>query len=159
MLDALRDFMRRLGREADAGRHFSADDSRLAVAALLVHAVAIDSVASDKERAKLRELLTRNFGLSGDDLDLLIEDAAAAESEAVDLYRFTSVIKRGASHDARIRVIENLWEMAYADGVSSEFEENLIWRVAELLGVSPRDRIAMKQRVTENKSVSGDNRE
>ena len=159
MLDALRDFMRRLGQEADGGRHFSADDSRLAVAALLVHAVAIDSVESDAERAKLRELLARNFGLSGGDLDQLIEDAATAESEAVDLYRFTSVIKRGASHDARIRVIENLWEMAFADGVSSEFEENLIWRVAELLGVSPRDRIAMKQLVAENKSVTRDSRD
>jgi uncharacterized tellurite resistance protein B-like protein len=159
MLDALRDFMRRLGQEAEGSRHFSADDSRLAVAALLVHAVAIDSVVSDAERAKLRELLARNFGLSGDDLDRLVEDAATAESEAVDLYRFTSVIKRGASQDARIRVIENLWEMAYADGVSSEFEENLIWRVAELLGVSPRDRIAMKQLVAENKSVTRDNRD
>lgn len=159
MLDALRDFIRKLGQEAEGDRHFSADDSRLAVAALLVHAVAIDSVASDAERAKLRELLARNFGLSGDDLDRLIEDAATAESEAVDLYRFTSVIKRGASQDARIRVIENLWEMAFADGVSSEFEENLIWRVAELLGVSPRDRIAMKQLVAENKSVTRDNGE
>lgn len=159
MLDALRDFMRRLAQETEAPRHFGADDSRLAVAALLVHAVAIDGVASDSERAKLRELLARNFGLSGDDLDLLVEDASAAESEAVDLYRFTSVIKRTASHDARVRVIENLWEMAYADGVSSEFEENLIWRVAELLGVSPRDRISMKQLVAENKSVTRDNRD
>jgi uncharacterized tellurite resistance protein B-like protein len=159
MLDAIRDFMRRLSQEPGADRHFDPDDSRLAVAALLLHAVAIDSVASEAERVKLRELLTRNFGLSGDDLDRLIEDATAAEREAVDLYRFTSVIKRGMSQDARIRVIENLWEMAFADGVSTEFEENLVWRVAELLGVSPRDRIAMKQLVAENKSVSRDNRD
>jgi uncharacterized tellurite resistance protein B-like protein len=159
MLDALRDFMRRLGGETEPSRHFSADDSRLAVAALLVHAVAIDGVVSDAERAKLRELLARNFGVTGDDLDLLVDDAAAAESEAVDLYRFTSVIKRSLTQDARIRVIENLWEMAFADGASHEFEENLIWRVAELLGVSPRDRIAMKQLVAENKSVTPDNRD
>ena len=63
-----------LEREEE-GRHFSADDSRLALAALLVHAVAIDGAVSDAERAKLRELLARNFGLSGDDLDRLIEDA------------------------------------------------------------------------------------
>ena len=40
--------------------------------------------------------------------------------------------------------------------VSHEFEENLIWRVAELLGVSPRDRIAMKRLVAENKSAGRD---
>jgi uncharacterized tellurite resistance protein B-like protein len=156
MLDALRDFMRRIGETEGEKRHFSADDSRLALAALLVHATAIDGVARDAERGKLRELLARNFGLTGDDLDLLLEDAAAAESEAVDLFRFTSVLKRHMNEDARIRVIENLWEIAYADGVSHEFEENLVWRVAELLGVNRRDRIAMKQLVAENKSVSRD---
>ena len=83
--------------------------------------------------------------LSGDDLDRLVEDATAADNEAVDLYRFTSVLKRSMSEDERIRVIENLWEMVFADGASHEFEENLVWRVAELLGVSPRDRIAMKR--------------
>jgi uncharacterized tellurite resistance protein B-like protein len=153
ILDTLRNFMRRLGTQEDE-RHFSADDSRMALAALLVHSVAIDGLASPEERAKLRELLARNFGLSGTDVELLIADATTAENEAVDLYRFTSVLKRQMSHDARIRVIENLWEMAYADGRSHEFEENLIWRVAELLGVSPRNRIAMKRLVAENKSVS-----
>jgi uncharacterized tellurite resistance protein B-like protein len=53
MLDTLRDFMRRLGAQ-DEERHFSADDLRLALAALLVHSVAIDGVTSAAERAKLR---------------------------------------------------------------------------------------------------------
>ncbi len=152
MLGALRDFMRRLGAEEDTG-HFSPDDTRLALAALLVHAIAIDGVTSDEERAKLRDLLARKFDLSSDELELLIEDATAAEAEAVDLYRFTSVLKNRMSEDERIRVVENLWEMAYADGTSHEFEENLIWRVAELLGVNRRDRIAMKNRVAGNKSA------
>ena len=86
-----------------------------------------------------------------------MREAEAHEQEAVDLYRFTSVLKRHMSEDARIRVIENLWEMVFADGASHEFEENLVWRVAELLGVSPRDRIAMKRLVAENKSVRRDN--
>jgi uncharacterized tellurite resistance protein B-like protein len=158
MLDTLRDFMRRFGAREEE-RHFSADDMRLALAALLVHAVAVDGVVSAAERTKLRELLGRNFGLAGEDLELLVADATAAESEAVDLYRFTSVLKRQMSQDARIRTIENLWEMAYADGVSHEFEDNLIWRVAELLGVSPRDRIAMKRLIAENKSAARENGE
>lgn len=157
MLDALRDFIRGLGAAEPDARHFAKEDARLALAALLVHAVSIDGVVSEAERVKLRELLGRNFGLSGADLDLLIEDAGAAEGEAVDLYGFTSVLKRQMSEEARIRVIENLWEVVYADGVSQEFEENLVWRVAELLGVSPRDRIAMKRLVAENKFVRRDN--
>jgi uncharacterized tellurite resistance protein B-like protein len=156
MLDALRDFIHRLGAEEEE-RHFGGNDARLALAALLVHSTAIDGVVTDAERRVLRDLLARGFGLDGADLELLIEDAVAAESEAVDLYRFTSVLKRQMTHDERVRVIENLWEIAYADGASHEFEENLIWRIAELLGVSPRDRIAMKHLVAENKSAVADN--
>lgn len=144
--------MRRLGADEEE-RHFGEEDSRLAVAALLVHSMTIDGSASDSERAKLADLLERKFGLSGADLDLLIHDAVTAENEAVDLYRFTSVLKRQMSEAERIRVIEDLWEIAFADGANHEFEENLVWRVAELLGVNARDRIARKRLVAENKSV------
>ena len=42
-----------------------------------------------------------------------------------------------------------LWEIAFADGSVDEFEENTIWRIAELLGVSTRDRVLLRQRVAE----------
>ena len=40
-----------------------------------------------------------------------------------------------------------MWEMIYADGHVTEFERNLIWRVADLLGISSRERIELGQRV------------
>jgi uncharacterized tellurite resistance protein B-like protein len=153
MIDVLRDLVRRFGRE-EKRRHLSEDDARLALAALLVHCTAIDGAVSEAERGVLKDLLSRNFGLSDVDLETLIADALHAEREAVDLYRFTSVLKRQMSEDERIRVIENLWKIAYADGASHEFEENLVWRVAELLGVHRRDRIATKRAVAENKSTA-----
>lgn len=150
MLDAIRGFMRRLGAEEKQQRHFSDDDARLALAALLVHCTSVDGAVSAAEERKLRDLLTRTFGVSGDDLQRLLDDAVAADREAVDLYRFTSVLKRQMSEEERVRVVENLWEIVYADGASHEFEENLVWRVAELLAVSRQDRIARKRAAAEN---------
>jgi uncharacterized tellurite resistance protein B-like protein len=152
MLDALRNLVRKLGAP-DPARGFDPDDLRLALAALLVHAMQIDGAASAAEEEKLAGLLGRAFGLGGDDLRRLIDDARTAEREAVDLYRFTSVLKRQMGEDERIRVVENLWEIVLADGESHEFEENLVWRVSELLGVHRSDRIASKRAVTENKSA------
>lgn len=153
MLDALRDFIRGLGADAAPERHFGADDTRLALAALLIHLMVIDGKTTAAERAKVRDLLTREFGLSGADLDLLIEDATMAENEAVDLYRFTTVLKRSMSEDERVRVIGNLWEIAYADEASDEFEENMVWRVAELLGVNRRDRIAARRWAADSRAA------
>jgi uncharacterized tellurite resistance protein B-like protein len=149
MIGALRDFVRRLNTTPDL--HFDGDDQRLALAALLVHCTEIDGSVTPKEHAMLRDVLARSFGLDQHDLEALIEDARTADQEAVDLYRFTSVLKRQLGEAERIGVIENLWEIVYADGESHEFEENLVWRVAELLGVNPRDRIAKKRAVAENK--------
>ena len=146
MLDALRSFMRRVAtvETESSQRHFGDDDVRLALAALLVHCTAIDGTVSDAERTKTRDLLSATFGLSQEDMSLLMADAAAAERDAVDLYRFTSVLKRQMSEEQRVTVVESLWEIVFADGVANEFEENLVWRVAELLGVSREDRIARK---------------
>jgi uncharacterized tellurite resistance protein B-like protein len=150
MRDLLRNIFGGL-RAGETPARFQADDERLALAALLIHCTVIDGSVSATENEKLRALLRSAFGLSGSDLDSLLEEALAAEREAVDLYRFTSVLKRQMSEEKRIQVVEQLWEIAFADGASHEFEENLIWRVAELLGVHRRDRIARKRAVAENK--------
>lgn len=131
------------GREPE----FAPDDHRVAVAALAVHAVAIDGTVTAAERNKLCKVLKDKFDLTDAETGSLIEEARRRDLEAVDLYSFTSVLKRSLDQDGRKAVIEMLWRLVYADGEVHEFEDNLIWRVAELLGVSSRDRIRLRKRV------------
>jgi uncharacterized tellurite resistance protein B-like protein len=42
-----------------------------------------------------------------------------------------------------------MWELVYADGQVSEFEDNVVWRASDLLGISQRDRIELKHFVAE----------
>jgi uncharacterized tellurite resistance protein B-like protein len=51
------------------------------------------------------------------------------------------------NEEGRLRIVEMMWELAYADGQVSEFEDNVVWRAADLLGISSRDRIDLKHRV------------
>ena len=51
--------------------------------------------------------------------------------------------------DQRLQLIRNLWEMVFADGVVHELEDNIVWRVAELLDVEARDRMEIKRAVRE----------
>jgi len=69
-----------------------------------------------------------------------------SDREAVDFYYFTSVLKRTLDDDGRQKIVGMLWDIAFANGPVDEFEENTIWRIAELLGVSTRDRV-LRQRV------------
>jgi uncharacterized tellurite resistance protein B-like protein len=144
MLDAIKSFFSDLAGRPEP-RAFGEDDHRLAAAALLFHVVSVDGGVSETERTALAELLKRQFSLGETDTEALISAAEAADKEAVDLYGFTSVLKRQADEADREKIVEMMWRLVYSDGALHEFEDNVIWRVAELLGVDPRARIRLKQ--------------
>ena len=128
-------------------RAFDDTGYRLAATALLIHVISIDGEPSDVEKRKLHSLIESRFGLDPGTADQLIASATLVEGEAVDLYHFTSVIMRSVDEAGRLRIVEMMWELVYADGQVSEFEDNVVWRAADLLGVSSRDRIDLKHRV------------
>ncbi len=128
---------------------FSDEDPRLAAAALMFHVIEADGEQHEKERKRLSDLLSQAYDLQGDDLQALIKAAEVADQESIDLYRFTSVLKRHLDVPARLSFIEVLWEMVYADGDVGEIEDNIMWRIAELIGVDQEQRIGIKLRVAE----------
>ena len=96
-------------------------------------------------------------GARGDDAatDELIAQATTAEQDSVDLYQFTRLLNGTLDEEGRARIIEMMWQVAYADGHVSEFQDNLIWRAADLLGVSSRERIALRQRIATSRKGAG----
>jgi uncharacterized tellurite resistance protein B-like protein len=122
-------------------------DYRLASAALLVHTAAIDGSISDLERERLHDVIKQRFQLDDASADELIAKAKVADEEAVDLYRFTSRLNRALDEKARARMVEMMWQVVYVDGAVTEFEDNLVWRAADLLSVSREERIALRNRV------------
>jgi uncharacterized tellurite resistance protein B-like protein len=149
MIAAIRQFFADLAGTEEPKR-FTDDDYRLAAAALLYHAIAIDGVVGVDERRRLAALLQTRFALTTEDTDALVEAAEAADREAVDLYGFTSVLKRRLDEAERERIVAMMWDVVYADGTVHEFEDNLIWRVAELLAVPARARMRLKQAARDN---------
>jgi len=146
MLARIKHFFESLtGEEAPAS--LGEDEIRLAVAALLYHVIAIDGVVSEAERTTLTDVLKQEFDLDPAETRELVAAAQEADAEAVDLYGFTSVLKRRMEVGDRERVIRMMWQMVYADGGVHEFEDNIVWRVAELLAVPTQVRIGLKQSV------------
>lgn len=144
MFERLLTFFRELPTVPRADR---GDDPRIAAAALLFHVMDADGMRQDVERERIRALMAESYDLGGRELEDLISAGEKAEGEAVDLYAFTSVLKRHLDEDARIEFIRLMWEVCYADGELHELEDNILWRVAELIGVGGRDRIAARQAV------------
>lgn len=136
-------------------RNFEAGDPRLAVMALCIQVMEADGKVLDAERSALRERFRTLYDLDNADLSALIEAGTAAASEAIDFFQFTSELKRQLSEEQKVDLVGLLWEIVYADGERSELEDHAIWRIADLLGVSGRERIMKRQEVA---GRHGDNR-
>lgn len=149
MLDGLRQFIADIVAPQAQERAFGESDYRLAATALLVHVVSLDGQPTATEQRKLHSLIESHFGLDRGTADRLIADAIQVEGDAVDLYHFTSVIMRSLDEDGRKRIVQMMWELVYADGQVTEFEDNVVWRASDLLGVSQRDRVDLKRAVAE----------
>ncbi|MBA5778676.1 TerB family tellurite resistance protein [Stappia sp. F7233] len=147
MLSSIKRFIRQVTLGENGRLGFAEDDHRLAAAALLVHVIAVDGIVDDEERVALKKVLRSAYSLTEEAADELIREAHQRDNEAVDLYGFTSVLKRKLPIEERLKVVEMMWELVYADGTVHEFEDNTIWRVAELLGVSSRDRLSLRRKV------------
>jgi uncharacterized tellurite resistance protein B-like protein len=135
-----------LGTRED-GVTLAEHETRLATAALLFHAISIDGTVSEAEMAKLKPLLAAHFELDERGLNRLLDEAALREREAVDIYRFTAVLRDNLSIEEKREIILMMWRLVYADGELEPLEDNLIWRTAELLAVPTRDRMELKQLV------------
>ena len=148
MLDTLKSFLSEFGEGTKPAPLFDSGDYRLAAAALLIHVMTIDGQEKESEHERLREILKTRFDLDDAQTDILIEAATAADRDAIDLYRFTSLLTRSLDEAGRLRIVEMMWEIVYADDKVNEFEDNVVWRAADLLGISSRDRIEMRRRVS-----------
>lgn len=147
MLKAISDWITKLSHAGEGHEPYPAADPKLSVAAILVHIIAVDGVITEDEKRRLREVLSSHYGLTPQETERLVSEATQREDDAVDLYSFTSVLKRELDEEQRHDVVALMWEMVFADGEVSEFEDNVVWRVAELLGVSTRDRMVLRQRI------------
>src|SRR3954453_3071977 len=137
MLDGLRQFIADVvSSTAHPDRAFDDTGYRLAATALLIHGISLDGEPTGVERRQLHGLIESRCGLARGTADQLIASATLVEGEAVDLYHFTSGIMRSVDEEGRLRIVEMMWELVYADGQVTEFEDNVVWRAADLLGVS-----------------------
>ncbi|PWV98262.1 putative tellurite resistance protein B-like protein [Hoeflea marina] len=155
MFETVRDFIKGL-RGEDEARRPAADDPDVAAVALFFHVVGADGVIDAAESARLRSLIASDYGKSGSGITELLDAGREADRESVDLYAFTSVLKRHLDEAARIHFVELLWELAYADGARHELEEHVVWRIADLLGVDGRERVLARQRVAARVGTSLD---
>ena len=124
----------------------AADDNALARAAavVLLEMAAADDSFADDELDTVHRAVERAFGLTGPELEELMIEARSLRDQAVSLHDFTRSLRTGLQRKERDALVGWLWKVALADGHLDRFEEQLLRRLADLLGVPHEEFIRRK---------------
>jgi uncharacterized tellurite resistance protein B-like protein len=128
-------------------------DARLATAALLIRVATVHSKMSSVREKKLHSLLRSCFALDDRAAAQLIEDGVEIDRTAIDIYQYTRQLTEVLDDQGHRRIVRMMWGIVFADGNANALEDNIIWRAADLLGVSSRQRVELRQQASADRAV------
>ena len=118
--------------------------STKACIALLLETSMADEVLDESELMALKNTLQKDFQINEDEIDELIDLAKENVEDSTSLYEFTRDINDNFDAAERVKLIESMWKIAYADGNIDKYEEHIIRKVANLIYVAHSDFIKAK---------------
>ena len=118
----------------------------VAVASLLHEASRVDLNEADEERAAAESALADLFGLGAKEAAAVLGEGREKAKHLTSYFGPVSVVKRDLGQPERVRLIEHLWRVAYADGPLDQYEDHYVRKVGHLLYVSNTDIMMARNR-------------
>lgn len=143
----LKSLIMKLSANTDADIQTEEDAARVAIAAILIEAAMADGVFAAEEQEQIERILAERFGLSEAEATTLRTRGQAAQAVAMDIVRFTRVVKDAVPFEERVGVIEAVWRVIYADGDRDHYESALVRKLCGLLYVPDREAGLARQRI------------
>jgi uncharacterized tellurite resistance protein B-like protein len=147
MLKAIKQFFDNHIGQVEEQSQDSEHRLQVATAALFIEIARADFHIEDKELGQISAALETKFHLSAQEVNELIELATQEAKQAISYYEFTSLINQEFSFEQKIKIVELMWQVAYADDYLQKYEEALIRKISDLLYIPHSDFIAAKHRV------------
>ena len=121
------------------------DELGMTLAVLMLEVVKSDFEESEAEIQTMTAWLeNQGLGLTSQDVRQLLDSARNEQAGSAGLFEYTRRACERMSMDERVRLVEQLWRIAYADGVIDKYEEAAIRKASELLYVPHSDFIRVK---------------
>jgi uncharacterized tellurite resistance protein B-like protein len=142
------------GHAAGETRHETAEDAErrklhIAACALLLELAHADDQFSESERDHIEAVLQRHFGLDNATAIELMKLAEAERANAVDLFQFTSLIRKSYDLGQKTLLAEIMWSLVMSDGRIAHHEAHMLRKIASLLDLEP-GYLAAARKLAEN---------
>lgn len=153
MLEPLKVLFARLLPASEASVHDDEHTLQLATAVMMVEVMHAEPSIGAAQRLAVIASLRDTFALSQAQTESLITAAEKASHEATDWLEFTSYINHHFDMPAKLRMVEHMWRVAYADGGLGDHERHVMWRLSDLLHVPQGAYINAKMRAKASAGV------
>jgi len=147
MLKKIQDFYTRFLQPDDQVTIEPEHQLRLAATALMVEVMRVDDHKTEQEIDTVISSVMQKFGIEREEAGVLLSLATDELHQSTDYHQFTSLINKGYDQSQKQRIVEYLWQVAYADGELDIYEEHVVRKVSDLLYVSHKDFIRLKEKV------------
>jgi uncharacterized tellurite resistance protein B-like protein len=135
MLKSIKRMMGAAGAEAAALSGHERRPLQLAVAVLVHEARRADAEEAREESDAGERALAELFGLDAGEARELLAQGREKAAHLTSFYAPLAVIKREYDMEQRIRLVEHLWRVSFADGALGLYEDHYVRKIAHLLYV------------------------
>lgn len=143
MLDAIKKFLKGGEDRLDNIK----DDISLSAAVILLEVAYSDSEFSKEEREFIVKILRQNFNLSEEETKELIELGTQILNEDTNRWRYVNAINEKYSRDEKLKLIDTVWQLIYADNKLDKYEDHLVHRLSRMLHIPHHELIQSKLKV------------
>jgi len=155
MINTIKQFFNTYIQQPDENSNAPSEHAlQIATAALLIEIMRADGSTQKDEEQKIVGTIRSRFALTEEESKALIHIAENEVWKSTGFYEFTSLINKGLPYKDKVKVIENLWEVALVDTRLDKYEEHTVRKIADLIYVAHKDFIEAKLRVKKHLSSS-----
>jgi len=144
MISKIKDFFARSAALDEGGGESKEKRLQTAACALMIEMANIDNEFNEDEQDRIVAILKREFNLTQETVHELIDLSRQELGDSVDLWQFTSLINENYSPPEKIRLMELVWKVVYADGHLDQHEDYLVKKIARLLNLRHGEMIDAK---------------
>ena len=149
MLNKIKRLLKQMEPLSERATQNGGQELSVAAAVLFLEMIYADFEAAPEEKQRLKHILSSRFQLSEEQIQSLLEEAQQQRTARQDIWFFTNSIKQNFSREQKLQLLENLWQLIFADNTVDKYEDALIRKITNLIGLEHADMIQTKLRVKE----------
>jgi uncharacterized tellurite resistance protein B-like protein len=144
MFNLKKRLLKKVAADLDTQERDESERVQIATCVILLEVAKSDDEFSSIEKATIAAIFKKDFEISEEAIEKMMEIAKRKREESIDLWEFTNLINENYSKEEKKKIVEAAWKVIYADDRLHSYEDHFVHKLAKLLQLRHSDLIEAK---------------